>query len=190
MYKTLAFSTALLLGATATQAQLTAVQVIQEMITHSLAPVNTVGAGKAVFINATIADNDKSYTVLDVLTKKTATTTILGRTSTYNTIATMSSSMAVTREFTAHFTNPSAMPGGGTVANCTVGTSFGWFGNPIFLGGFSITLPNGTRKSYTIPTNMTVTVLTTGSRYLLSGPLGTGQYATIYLSKGDFYIGG
>lgn len=152
----------------ATQAQ-TASQVITDMVAYC----QTTGpAGcniTTVDITVSVTDGSFCYAGTGYMSKSTASITMpTGQKINYNTIA---------GNFGGNqFNIPSSQLG------CTMGLSFGMStSTSSILGGLSASLPNGTKKSYTFTSGLTVTSISGG--FMLTGSLGSGKTASIFLKK-------
>lgn len=144
----------------------TGAQVIQEMIAHCRLNEHL----NIVRVEFTAWENHEAFSGTGVLNDGTATykAPVSNVTSTYNTLV----GSATTKDpFKTNTTFSS-------------GFALGWPTiTPISLGSLVVSLPNGTKKNFLIPTNAVVTRIGNTGNYQLSTPPSSGKAVTMLLSK-------
>lgn len=160
-------------------AQSNPVDVIKDMIGYAKmpAPMNPTCSYHVVNVSVSIGDKALSYSAASKLFTGTATQVVMGSKVQYNTLGTTKFPLAM-REFTA---------GNNTPADRSADVSFGWAGaNSAVLGTITLNLGKDQKKVYAIPSNLKLTTVAAGSKYMLSGNLADGPAVSIYLEKSAF----
>ncbi len=155
-----------------------AADVIKDMVGYVKmpAPVNPNCSFHVVNTSVSIADKTLSYSAASKLFTGTAIGVVAGSKVTYNTLVTTKFPLKM-QEFTA-----------GTMAPVerSAAVTFGWAGaSSAVLGTITLSMRDQ-KKTYSIPSNMKVTTIATGNKYMLSGTLVDGPNVSIYLEKGAY----